>query len=83
MTELPETARNDDRAGTRAGDSCRFPVRRVSCLGHNYADHAREMGHDPDRGNTVLVWATMAPAVDGRAPATELAKLVITQLYAP
>lgn len=27
----------------------RFPVGRVFCVGRNYADHAREMGHDPDR----------------------------------
>jgi fumarylpyruvate hydrolase len=27
----------------------RFPVRRVYCVGRNYADHAREMGADPDR----------------------------------
>ncbi|MBT5265855.1 MAG: fumarylacetoacetate hydrolase family protein [Rhodospirillaceae bacterium] len=26
-----------------------FPVRRVYCVGRNYAAHAREMGHDPDR----------------------------------
>ncbi len=26
-----------------------FPVRRVYCVGRNYADHAVEMGHDPDR----------------------------------
>jgi fumarylpyruvate hydrolase len=26
-----------------------FPVRRVYCVGRNYADHAIEMGHDPDR----------------------------------
>ncbi len=26
-----------------------FPVRQVYCVGRNYADHAREMGHDPDR----------------------------------
>ena len=26
-----------------------FPVRRVYCVGRNYADHAREMGSDPDR----------------------------------
>ena len=31
------------------GDSRRFPVNRVYCVGRNYADHAREMGHDPDR----------------------------------
>ncbi len=31
---------------TTLGD--RFPVRRVFCVGRNYADHAREMGHDPN-----------------------------------
>lgn len=32
-----------------AGSSDRFPVRRIFCVGRNYAEHAREMGHDPDR----------------------------------
>jgi fumarylpyruvate hydrolase len=27
----------------------KFPVRRIYCVGRNYADHAIEMGHDPDR----------------------------------
>lgn len=27
----------------------RFPVRRIFCVGQNYADHAREMGSNPDR----------------------------------
>lgn len=31
------------------GSSDRFPVRRIFCVGRNYADHAREMGGDPDR----------------------------------
>ncbi|NBB84166.1 MAG: FAA hydrolase family protein, partial [Alphaproteobacteria bacterium] len=31
------------------GGDDRFPVRRVYCVGRNYAAHAREMGHDPDR----------------------------------
>jgi fumarylpyruvate hydrolase len=26
----------------------RFPVRRIFCVGRNYAEHAREMGGDPD-----------------------------------
>lgn len=29
-------------------DNGRFPVRRIFCVGRNYAEHAREMGHDPD-----------------------------------
>ena len=28
-----------------AGHSARFPVRRILCVGQNYAAHAREMGH--------------------------------------
>jgi fumarylpyruvate hydrolase len=31
------------------GEAQRFPVRRIFCVGRNYANHAREMGHDPDR----------------------------------
>ena len=31
------------------GSDAMFPVRRVYCIGRNYADHAIEMGHDPDR----------------------------------
>jgi fumarylpyruvate hydrolase len=34
---------------TVAGSSALFPIRRVYCVGRNYAEHAREMGHDPDR----------------------------------
>ncbi len=32
-----------------AGSADRFPVRRIFCVGRNYAAHAREMGKDPDR----------------------------------
>ena len=32
-----------------AGSDAAFPVRRVYCIGRNYAAHAIEMGHDPDR----------------------------------
>ena len=31
------------------GSEQRFPVGRIYCVGRNYAEHAREMGHDPDR----------------------------------
>jgi fumarylpyruvate hydrolase len=31
-----------------AGESERFPVRRIFCVGRNYAAHARQMGRDPD-----------------------------------
>jgi len=34
-------------AATSTGDQ--FPVRRIFCVGRNYAAHAREMGRDPDR----------------------------------
>jgi fumarylpyruvate hydrolase len=49
------------------GDSRRFAVNRIYCVGRNYADHAREMGHDPDRE---LPFFFMKPAkaivTDGR-----------------
>ena len=32
-----------------ADDGGFFPVRRIFCVGRNYAEHAREMGYDPDR----------------------------------
>lgn len=32
-----------------AGTAARFPVRRIFCVGRNYAAHARELGNDPDR----------------------------------
>jgi fumarylpyruvate hydrolase len=32
-----------------AGETGRFPVRRIFCVGRNYPAHAREMGRDPDR----------------------------------
>ena len=31
------------------GTHARFPVHRIFCVGRNYAEHAREMGGDPDR----------------------------------
>jgi len=32
-----------------AGSTERFPVHRVYCVGRNFAAHAVEMGHDPDK----------------------------------
>ena len=31
------------------GSKDKFPVHRLYCVGRNYAEHSREMGHDPDR----------------------------------
>ncbi len=31
------------------GGTLVFPVRRIFCVGRNYAEHAREFGNDPDR----------------------------------
>jgi fumarylpyruvate hydrolase len=42
--ELPERP-----AVPIAGSDATFPVRRIFCIGRNYAAHAREMGKDPDR----------------------------------
>jgi len=32
-----------------SGSSGQFPVAQIYCVGRNYADHAIEMGHNPDR----------------------------------
>jgi len=31
------------------GQDSVFPIHRIYCVGRNYAEHAREMGGDPDR----------------------------------
>lgn len=31
------------------GSDSRFPVHRIYCVGRNYAEHAREMGHNPEK----------------------------------
>ena len=50
------------------GTDARFPVGRIFCIGRNYAAHAVEMGHDPDReppffflksADSILTGATM------------------------
>ncbi|MFT8243665.1 fumarylacetoacetate hydrolase family protein [Roseomonas sp. BN140053] len=47
MAELVIPAPEQVTIPTRDGGA--FPVRRIFCVGRNYAEHAREMGHDPDR----------------------------------
>ncbi len=52
-----------------AGEEGLFPVRRVYCVGRNYAEHAREMGHDPDREEPFFFQkAPDALVLDGRFP---------------
>ncbi|KQT83160.1 fumarylacetoacetate hydrolase family protein [Aurantimonas sp. Leaf443] len=52
-----------------AGTAALFPVRRVYCVGRNYADHAREMGADPDREPPFFFQKNAGDLVcDGRFP---------------
>ena len=37
-----------------AGQPGRFPVRRIFCIGRNYADHAKEMGASVDKANPMF-----------------------------
>jgi len=50
-----------------AGSAQRFPVRRISCIGRNYADHAKEMGASVDRGNPVFFCKPADAVVADRA----------------
>jgi len=45
-----------------AGTAARFPVHRIYCVGRNYAEHAREMGHDP-RQDAPVFFSKPADAV--------------------
>jgi fumarylpyruvate hydrolase len=46
-----------------------FPVHRIFCVGRNYAEHAREMGHDPDRDPPfIFTKAPDALITDGTFP---------------
>jgi fumarylpyruvate hydrolase len=36
------------------GTDARFPVRRIYCVGRNFAEHAKEMGAAVDKGNPVF-----------------------------
>jgi fumarylpyruvate hydrolase len=52
------------------GEAAEFPVRRVYCVGRNYAAHAREMGFDPDREPPFFFCkpnddASIVPVADG------------------
>lgn len=57
-----------------AGRVERFPVRRIFCVGRNYADHAVEMGADPTREPPFFFMKpadaafTAAEGIDGEAP---------------
>ncbi len=52
------------------GTDAAFPVARVFCVGRNYAEHAVEMGHDPDREPPFFFMkpATAVVPLGGRLP---------------
>ncbi|WEK44785.1 MAG: fumarylacetoacetate hydrolase family protein [Candidatus Sphingomonas colombiensis] len=47
------------------GSEERFPVGRIFCVGRNYADHAREMGSNPDREPPFFFYKFAQDAVPG------------------
>lgn len=47
-----------------------FPARRIFCIGRNYADHAREMGHDPDKAPPFFFEKHPSCLVTGDGPLT-------------
>lgn len=46
----------------------RWPVRRILCVGRNYAAHAREMGKDPDREAPFFFSKPADAVTEGGAP---------------
>ena len=69
---IPVLRRNPLSADTASTDT--FPVRRIYCVGRNFAEHAREMGATvptsaADRGNPVFFCKPAdALVLDGRVP---------------
>lgn len=53
--------------GLRGSDSL-FPVRRIFCVGRNYAAHAREMGGDPEREPPFFFTKPADAVVSGGGP---------------
>lgn len=51
-----------------AGSEDRLPVRRIFCVGRNYAAHAREMGKDPDRDPPFFFTKPADAVVDSDEP---------------
>lgn len=49
------------------GEDARFPVRRIFCVGRNYADHVREMGADPKSEPPIFFTKPADAAVDSGA----------------
>jgi fumarylpyruvate hydrolase len=45
------------------GLQARFPVRRVFCVGRNYAEHAKEMGASPERGERPVFFTKPSDAI--------------------
>lgn len=61
------------------GLSARFPIRRVYCVGRNYAAHAREMGHDPDREPPFFFLKTAEDVVDASGEGAVIAYPPLTK----
>ncbi|MFZ2031484.1 MAG: fumarylacetoacetate hydrolase family protein [Vitreimonas sp.] len=49
------------------GSDARFPVRRIFCVGRNYADHVREMGNDPKSEPPIFFTKPADALVESRA----------------
>ncbi len=58
-----------------AGSDQLFPVRRLYCVGRNYAEHTREMGFDPDKEPPFFFMKTPdALRTDGKFPYPAVSK---------
>jgi fumarylpyruvate hydrolase len=64
-----------------AGADAVFPVHRIFCVGRNYAEHAREMGCDPDRDPPFFFMKPACAAVPVMGPGTTVAYPPMTSNY--
>ena len=52
-----------ERPSLAVSNGQRFPIRRVFCVGRNYAKHAAEMGASGERGQAPMIFSKPADAV--------------------
>ena len=54
ITSLPVVTGNNNNTNDKDNEQLHFPVRRVYCVGKNYAEHVKEMGGDVRRSKPIF-----------------------------
>lgn len=84
LSKTLQQRRLDSCKATAPGrpDYCWGMVRMDGFYGHSgeLPGYNNFVGHDPQTGITLVVWTSLSETRDGRSPAAEIAKMIITDL---